>query len=327
LRAATFFESLRLAPHWLRHRCDALVLVAARKVDSPLDAREGAREGAAALLVEPLARAEARGARVIATMCVEAESSGAAIDASLGEATGVSAIIDALRTHGTHAVIHAGLKITIDTKWPLETVRPTLERPLEVSLVAREEAPPSDADHDNGLVRFVSHATAGVLAFFASQRAALTLVGPTHATPRAIARRPENVVVTRASGRSATLVVDESHPYFFDHPLDHVPGILLAEGALQLVERAFDDDASYVRTLGLRFRRYCEPRVCAPSRDARRALGPRHPARPADDAPLGARVARRAGRARRCASHAPARNGTEARVRIVARRRTRDAVR
>jgi hypothetical protein len=31
-----------------------------------------------------------------------------------------------------------------------------------------------------------------------------------------------------------SLIVDETHPYFFDHPCDHVPGMLLLEGCSQL---------------------------------------------------------------------------------------------
>lgn len=36
-------------------------------------------------------------------------------------------------------------------------------------------------------------------------------------------------------GASAQLVVDESHPYFFDHPLDHVPGILMIHACEELL--------------------------------------------------------------------------------------------
>jgi hypothetical protein len=36
-----------------------------------------------------------------------------------------------------------------------------------------------------------------------------------------------------------SLIVDETHPYFFDHPCDHVPGMLLLEGCTQLVQAAF----------------------------------------------------------------------------------------
>jgi 3-oxoacyl-(acyl-carrier-protein) synthase len=252
----TFFESLRLASHWLDGACDALVIAAARTNDGPLDARDGARAGVAAFLVEPLSRAQSRGARVLATMRVATAASDVAhTEATLGEATGVDAMLAALRTCGTRAVNHGGVEVAIETIAPLEPSARSITRPLEVTLRAPEPKPREHhSDRDTGLVRFVSHATAGVLAFFASQRAALALVD----RPRAIARRDENVVIANASSGGATLVVDESHPYFFDHPLDHVPGILLAEGALQLVERAAQDDATYVRALGLRFRRFCE---------------------------------------------------------------------
>lgn len=48
----------------------------------------------------------------------------------------------------------------------------------------------------------------------------------------------EHVVITTpeaiADGLAATLIVNESHPYFFDHPCDHVPGMLLLEACAQL---------------------------------------------------------------------------------------------
>ncbi len=34
----------------------------------------------------------------------------------------------------------------------------------------------------------------------------------------------------------AQLLVDQTHPFFFDHPLDHVPGLLLLEGAVQAAQ-------------------------------------------------------------------------------------------
>jgi hypothetical protein len=53
-----------------------------------------------------------------------------------------------------------------------------------------------------------------------------------------------NVVITmpESTGEgafAASLVVDDAHPYFFDHPCDHVPGILLLEGCAQLALAAF----------------------------------------------------------------------------------------
>jgi A-factor biosynthesis hotdog domain len=46
---------------------------------------------------------------------------------------------------------------------------------------------------------------------------------------------PRNVVVGTAgeTGSSFTLVVDTSHPHFFDHPQDHVPGTLMLEALRQ----------------------------------------------------------------------------------------------
>lgn len=53
---------------------------------------------------------------------------------------------------------------------------------------------------------------------------------------------PGNRVISpieRQDGRvTATLIVDERHPYFFDHPCDHVPGMLLLEGCAQIARAA-----------------------------------------------------------------------------------------
>jgi hypothetical protein len=53
----------------------------------------------------------------------------------------------------------------------------------------------------------------------------------------------EHAVITpeRATGTGelvSRLIVDETHPYFFDHPCDHVPGMLLLEGCAQLAMAA-----------------------------------------------------------------------------------------
>jgi hypothetical protein len=42
----------------------------------------------------------------------------------------------------------------------------------------------------------------------------------------------------------ASLIVDDSHAYFFDHPCDHVPGMLLLEGCAQLALAAFAETVS-----------------------------------------------------------------------------------
>ncbi|MGN9809965.1 AfsA-related hotdog domain-containing protein [Micromonospora sp. BQ11] len=63
-------------------------------------------------------------------------------------------------------------------------------------------------------------------------------------------------------GSTIPLVVDQGHPFFFDHPLDHVPGIQLAVGLLDLfreVVGAPDGDRPHDRLrLSLTFSRLCE---------------------------------------------------------------------
>lgn len=53
-------------------------------------------------------------------------------------------------------------------------------------------------------------------------------------------RTDKRNLVLDATGTSerpaARLKVDQKHPFFFDHPLDHVPGLLLLEGAVQLAQ-------------------------------------------------------------------------------------------
>ncbi|WP_165959222.1 AfsA-related hotdog domain-containing protein [Actinomadura sp. KC345] len=64
--------------------------------------------------------------------------------------------------------------------------------------------------------------------------------------------------------RFRELVVDESDPFYFDHPLDHVPGMLLFSGLFELAVRA-DELRSHGRppgrvVAGLDFVRFCELR-------------------------------------------------------------------
>ncbi|RZL02005.1 MAG: polyketide synthase [Rubrivivax sp.] len=82
---------------------------------------------------------------------------------------------------------------------------------------------------------------------------------------RSLRRSARNLVLAEAwrdSGQlHARVLVDEAHPYFFDHPLDHVPGILLLESALQLAELHLAEQAGPAETvtaLDVRFQRYTE---------------------------------------------------------------------
>ncbi|UWP94060.1 hypothetical protein K3X13_15390 (plasmid) [Aliiroseovarius crassostreae] len=51
-----------------------------------------------------------------------------------------------------------------------------------------------------------------------------------------------NIVLNYGQGDEeqsrARLIVDQTHPFFFDHPLDHVPGLLLLEGAVQAAQNS-----------------------------------------------------------------------------------------
>jgi 3-hydroxymyristoyl/3-hydroxydecanoyl-(acyl carrier protein) dehydratase len=51
---------------------------------------------------------------------------------------------------------------------------------------------------------------------------------PSNVVISALESAPDNTALT------ASLVVDAAHPYFFDHPCDHVPGMLLLEACAQL---------------------------------------------------------------------------------------------
>jgi hypothetical protein len=59
-------------------------------------------------------------------------------------------------------------------------------------------------------------------------------------SPEPLRPYPGNVVISVPDYRQdsaevdASLIVDREHPYFFDHPCDHVPGMLLLEGCAQL---------------------------------------------------------------------------------------------
>lgn len=64
-------------------------------------------------------------------------------------------------------------------------------------------------------------------------------------------------------GWQARLRVNEQHPYFFDHPLDHVPGILLIAGALQMMVQAnLINDEQYINKMNVRFINYVDK--CVP---------------------------------------------------------------
>lgn len=86
--------------------------------------------------------------------------------------------------------------------------------------------------------------------------------------------RPENVVLARLDRYDpdhpddrcvAEILVDPHHPYFFEHPVDHVPGLLLIEAVRQTGIAAVHqilgvplDAAMVVDTFEVAFQRYAE---------------------------------------------------------------------
>jgi hypothetical protein len=86
--------------------------------------------------------------------------------------------------------------------------------------------------------------------------------------------RPENVALSRIDAWDpeqprdrcvAQVLVDPEHPYFFEHPVDHVPGLLLIEAARQLCIAAAHrflevplHAAMIVDEVHVRFERYAE---------------------------------------------------------------------
>ncbi|MEO3814495.1 AfsA-related hotdog domain-containing protein [Sphaerisporangium sp. B11E5] len=83
-----------------------------------------------------------------------------------------------------------------------------------------------------------------------------------HSPLRAPAAAPASdwlSVITPAEPDGAVLRVDQDHPFFFDHPLDHVPGMLLVTGLLDLARaRAGVTSGGHATRLRLRFLRMCE---------------------------------------------------------------------
>jgi 2-oxo-3-(phosphooxy)propyl 3-oxoalkanoate synthase len=64
---------------------------------------------------------------------------------------------------------------------------------------------------------------------------------------------------------TAALIVDQTHPYFFDHACDHVPGMLLLEGCAQLALTAFGEstgiEASGIAAYEVSFSQFVETGV------------------------------------------------------------------
>jgi hypothetical protein len=217
----------------------------------------------------------------------------------LREATGIESVLAALLRGGRSAVVEVRraarpeLWVFIDNEADEAEVPadPAPKLPFTIAFspdpaddaaprtavaVARPAAPPEAATAIVDAYAAVGRALAASLRTRADALCRLRALGgaPASAAPRPLEELlaaqqsdPRNVVLeqpTEADGAfQATLRVDEGHGYFFDHPLDHVPGILLLHGAVALATLAAarlrpGRPGLYVRAVDVRFRRYTE---------------------------------------------------------------------
>ncbi|MEU6484239.1 ScbA/BarX family gamma-butyrolactone biosynthesis protein [Streptomyces sp. NPDC046887] len=102
--------------------------------------------------------------------------------------------------------------------------------------------------------------------------------------PAAVGRTRAADVVLGAEGGPGRreLRVDTAHPVLFDHPVDHVPGMLLVEGVQQAAVAALGPDAR-LRSLSISFQRFAE--LDAPCHLSYRVIRPA-PGAPGPTAPV-----------------------------------------
>ncbi|MFI9402383.1 AfsA-related hotdog domain-containing protein [Nocardia sp. NPDC052316] len=102
--------------------------------------------------------------------------------------------------------------------------------------------------------------------------------------------RPRNVllangIATEADAMAFLLVVDQTHPVFFDHPMDHVPGMLLLEAARQASmatlseHRGTDPRRCLIVGCEVDFGNFCEPDLSTGCRATIVGSGDRGPSR------------------------------------------------
>ncbi|MET7619240.1 ScbA/BarX family gamma-butyrolactone biosynthesis protein [Streptomyces sp. NPDC005408] len=135
--------------------------------------------------------------------------------------------------------VHLTAHITaICNGWPLGTVK-----------VGYSAHPPAIYDRLRGAHANALEATAQ----------ALPLVAPLPQVLRGGVSHPEDVVLSDAGlSHGWQLRVDVANSSFFDHPHDHVPGMLLLEAASQAIHVLSGAPHTVAATLDIRFNRYVE---------------------------------------------------------------------
>jgi len=296
-----FWDSLTLAGNWLQDGCQRLLIGAGRinKHAGEHDA-EGAAlfllqdtsqvQQPLAILHALIPAAEAPD---FASACAHASLPAEQFDwrgvcnleeaGALGEAQGTDLLVSALLAARRWAAIEVRQGETLRYTLLLEkcaepTLRPVRQQlPLNIALHETAPTVPKPAKRAvSGRIQpenarlWLQSTSAALHGFFASQRAGLKLLPAAPITPVAtthvLHRSSSHTVIANPEKKpdgqlAACLQLDESHPYFFDHPLDHVPGILMLEGMLQLAEWGAQPPAgqeAYVQSVKLVFQRFCE---------------------------------------------------------------------
>lgn len=281
--SASFWEALSLAPYWLDCRSKALILAAGRQVKSPVDIDEAVQpgEGIIVFLLKTLEECTRTGETPLATIrfsstslepveisqleaSADRKTRGTAQQACgfLDEATGAESLLHVLLKTGTGVrTIEIRRGTQVKDRLVVEKLREFV--PQQLTFAQRLKIEFQTADRSGGEFLAWQRATElALLSFFDAQRTLLKPpAAPTTQRRAKLTRDPKNIVLdsprVEAGEAGANLKVDETHPYFFDHALDHVPGILILEGILQLIE-LMSPEAQHLSGIDLSFKRFCE---------------------------------------------------------------------
>jgi len=305
-----FWDAISLSSHWLGSATTQIALIAGRLIKSPVDLDAAAAqpgEGCVVFLLEDAERCRARGGTPLAVLgdapagepfeICQLDAS-AAVDARgkaqqtfgfLEEAAGSEAILRSVLTPGQgRRIIEVRRGDLVVQRLMIEKLREAPLGPLQCAaplpvvfdlVQAQMSSAPPMTRTEEVFAAWQAATTETMRTYFSAQQCLAQLVARGSLPLLESRRAARHVVIERPSvnGRevSARLLVDESNPYFFDHPLDHVPGFLMLEGMLQLVER-ITSAAAFIRRLELQFKRFCEkappPTVRAAAADSSRFL-------------------------------------------------------
>lgn len=282
-----FWHALFSLPAWFDKGLDCILLSASSFLKSPYDLpKEGEAppaEASASFAIVP--EEEARG-RALAWIefCAKDQTADRKVDClqsmpNLFEASGVETLAACLSGSARSEVLEicqgsmslGKIRMTrTDRNLPSFAAIPS-EFAVPISFGRSSQANPSQSTTHDLVVWNESLADLVQRFLLSRQRVCTALLGEGMSLrPLArsqISRRRDNVTihsVQASSGKaSAEIVLDETHPYFFDHPLDHIPGILILEGALQLVEAYLQENPTIVEgrflaQASIAFKRYIE---------------------------------------------------------------------